>query len=78
MHPHQSRRLLLAAVLALSLLSAVSGQAIADTGDPELGNGLQKLLKYVSCAFATFVATTPDRMGQALLGCGMLYLEEVS
>lgn len=65
------------AALCAALLLAVSPPAIvrADTGSSNEGIG--RLMRYTACALATFLATTPNSMGQALIGCGLLFLDEV-
>jgi len=61
-----------ALMLASSLPASVRAADTSTTND-----GLGRLMRYSACALATFLATTPTSMGQALIGCGLIYLDEV-
>ena len=66
----------LAALLALLL--ATSQPVTVRAADVQSSSeGLGNLLRYAACAAATFIATTPQQMGQALIGCGLIYLDQV-
>ncbi len=68
-----------AVALAAALLLAASHPALvrAEADTSSSSDGLGRLMRYSACALATFLATTPTSMGQALIGCGLIYLDEV-
>lgn len=68
----RSHAWLLAALLVTAQPAVL--RAADRTAEP---TGIVRLLRYAACAAATFIATTPQQMGQALIGCGLIYVDEV-
>lgn len=68
----QRLAVLVALLLAMSQPGAVRAADVQSTNE-----GIVNLLRYAACAAATFLATTPQQMGQAMIGCGLIYLDQV-
>ncbi len=70
-------RVRLCAALAVLLLASSHPARVSAADAPMDQEGLGRLMRYAACALATFIARTPEQMGQAMIGCGLIYLDEV-
>ncbi len=70
-------RLRLCALFAAALLAIAQPAPSRAAGTAADEEGLGRLMRYAACALATFIARTPEQMGQAMIGCGLIYLDEL-